>query len=568
MMIPRKKPVNLTRRFLTTISPTLSRPRSFVATIEFPNHVAPASPTVRLLTQIHTPSTINTRVPSIPYSHHPILLARTHRPRSLPLPHVLLHRHLPASRMFLSSERLSNAWRHTPMKWNPLPWFVGALLLVVIQYRRHQAEKEVHVDEDGHEVIKLKGPWQVHILGALPLRNLSRLWGWLNSFELPEWLRPIGFKAYAFLFGCDLTEIEPADLREYPSLGAFFYRSLAPGTRPIADAALVSPADGTMLHFGAVQGHRVEQRPRSVSGKPTNTTTTIPFPAREMAIVDDHEFANVNGIEYSLSQLIGTSAPTTPASPGSGGEEEAPPEFPTDPQAYGRPSPPPVPHKYGVRIDASVVEPERSVQETVADHTSVAKQLGPRSALAGRTGTSRRGSVRVKPGNALFFAVIYLAPGDYHRFHSPTAWVVEKRRHFQGELFSVSPWVAKRAENLFVLNERVALLGRWRHGFFGMVPVGATNVGSIKINFDQALRTNVRGRPPPPGTYTEAVYSAASPILHGQPLRPGQEMGGFCLGSTIVLVFEAPPTFEFGVHAGQKVRVGQKLGDLPKEKGE
>ncbi|KAF8502872.1 phosphatidylserine decarboxylase-domain-containing protein [Russula emetica] len=460
--------------------------------------------------------------------------------------------------MFVSTERLSrlsSAWRHTPMKWNPLPWFVGALLLVLIQYRRYRLEKEVHVDEDGHEVIKLKGPWQVHILGALPLRNLSRLWGWLNSFELPVWFRPIGLTIYAFLFGCDLTEIEPADLREYPSLGAFFYRSLAPGTRPIADAALVSPADGTVLHFGAVQGARVEQvkgltysldallgverQPNSrTSGKPNGTslsTTTVPFPVREMAIVDDREFANVNGIEYSLSQLIGASAPTTP--------------------------------KYGVRIDASV-EPERSVQETVADHASVAKELGPRSALAGRAGMQRRGSVRVKPGNALFFTVIYLAPGDYHRFHSPTAWVVEKRRHFQGELFSVSPWVAKRVENLFVLNERVAMLGRWRHGFFGMVPVGATNVGSIKINFDQALRTNVRGRPPPPGTYTEAVYSAASPVLNGQPLRPGQEMGGFCLGSTIVLVFEAPSNFEFGVHAGQKVRVGQKLGDVlgPKEK--
>jgi phosphatidylserine decarboxylase len=45
-------------------------------------------------------------------------------------------------------------------------------------------------------------------------------------------------------------------------------------------------------------------------------------------------------------------------------------------------------------------------------------------------------------------------------------------------------------------------------------------------------------------------------------------MGGFCLGSTIVVVFEAPPTFEFGVHAGQKVRVGQQLGDLSKEKEE
>jgi phosphatidylserine decarboxylase len=159
-----------------------------------------------------------------------------------------------------------------------------------------------------------------------------------------------------------------------------------------------------------------------------------------MAIVDDREFANVNGIEYSLSQLIGTSAPTTPVSPaGSGGEEdESAPEFPTDPQEYGRPSPPPVPHKYGVRIDASVVESEKSVQDTVADHASVAQQLGPRSALASRTGMSRRGSVRVKPGNALFFAVIYLAPGDYHRFHSPTAWVVEKRRHFQGRCFASS----------------------------------------------------------------------------------------------------------------------------------
>ena len=64
------------------------------------------------------------------------------------------------------------------------------------------------------------------------------------------------------------------------------------------------------------------------------------------------------------------------------------------------------------------------------------------------------------------------------------------------------------------------------------------------------------------------MYSSASPLLNGQPLTPAQEMGGFKLGSTIVLVYEAPDDFEFGVRPGQKVRVGQKLGDVHKYKGE
>lgn len=54
----------------------------------------------------------------------------------------------------------------------------------------------------------------------------------------------------------------------------------------------------------------------------------------------------------------------------------------------------------------------------------------------------------------------------------------------------------------------------------------------------------------------------ASKLLRGQPLRAFDEMGGFMLGSTIVMIFEAPSNFAFKVSKGDKVRVGQTLGDL------
>ena len=122
-----------------------------------------------------------------------------------------------------------------------------------------------------------------------------------------------------------------------------------------------------------------------------------------------------------------------------------------------------------------------------------------------------------------------------------------------------------------------------------MVPVGATNVGSIRINFDkvrscrlhiatlrllifaQALRTNVGSRRDHPiGTFTEAVYSSASPAVNGQALVKGDEMGGFCLGSTVVLVFEAPVAdhaggkrgFTWAVEKGQTIKMGQVLGHI------
>lgn len=104
-----------------------------------------------------------------------------------------------------------------------------------------------------------------------------------------------------------------------------------------------------------------------------------------------------------------------------------------------------------------------------------------------------------------------------------------------------------------------------------MTPVGATNVGSIIVNFDKELRTNhARGELAKPGAVKEASYASASEVLGGWPARKGEEIGGFKLGSTVVLVFEAPGSesmegegkggFRWECRRGGKVKVGERLG--------
>ena len=53
-----------------------------------------------------------------------------------------------------------------------------------------------------------------------------------------------------------------------------------------------------------------------------------------------------------------------------------------------------------------------------------------------------------------------------------------------GELLSVAPPILRNIQGLFELNSRVVLEGEWRWGFFSLTAVGATNVGSIKIEWE------------------------------------------------------------------------------------
>ncbi|XP_017297314.1 phosphatidylserine decarboxylase proenzyme, mitochondrial isoform X3 [Kryptolebias marmoratus] len=180
--------------------------------------------------------------------------------------------------------------------------------------------------------------------------------------------------------------------------------------------------------------------------------------------------------------------------------------------------------------------------------------------------SSFRDLLLTSPDSDLFHIVVYLAPGDYHCFHSPTDWKVELRRHFPGSLMSVNPGVARWIKELFCLNERVVLSGQWQHGFFSLTAVGATNVGSIRLYFDQELQTNSPCYRK--GSFLDRSYVTMSSQVKGAAgeggvaLQKGEPVGEFNLGSTIVLLFEAPKDFSFNLHPGQRIRVGEGLGSL------
>lgn len=125
-----------------------------------------------------------------------------------------------------------------------------------------------------------------------------------------------------------------------------------------------------------------------------------------------------------------------------------------------------------------------------------------------------------------FFLTYYLCPTDYHRVHSPVTGRIKEVRYVPGELWPVNQQSVQSVANLFARNERVVLDIETECGLLCLVFVGATNVGSILLSFENNLRTNDgHVRKPKKITYLNPIS-----------VTKGEELGMFAMGSTVIIV--------------------------------
>jgi len=148
------------------------------------------------------------------------------------------------------------------------------------------------------------------------------------------------------------------------------------------------------------------------------------------------------------------------------------------------------------------------------------------------------------------FINFYLSPKDYHRYHIPTNLKVLKAVHIPGKFYPVNVPSLKKRINLFIENERVAILCETTSGKrFYMILVSALNVGVMQVAFEPRLQTNASATTPQ--TYNfENLF-----------LDKGDDFGCFEMGSTIVILAQKD-MLDLQVETGNNVKFSQTIAKI------
>lgn len=107
----------------------------------------------------------------------------------------------------------------------------------------------------------LKDRLNTALLRILPQHLLAAAMYRVTRITTP-WFKDLLIRRVIRHFGVDMAEAEQSDPTAYPSFNAFFTRALKTGARPLAEGAVISPADGTVSQIGEIRGDRLLQAKR------------------------------------------------------------------------------------------------------------------------------------------------------------------------------------------------------------------------------------------------------------------------------------------------------------------
>lgn len=115
----------------------------------------------------------------------------------------------------------------------------------------------------------------------IPKHLMTHVAWWLSNIRWAPFKNTF-IRLFCSLFPVDLSEAVSDDVEAYEHFNAFFTRPLKPGSRPLAEATLVSPADGVISQLGNLTGD------------------------------EKNQLIQAKGLDYSLADLVASSLDVTP----------------------------------------------------------------------------------------------------------------------------------------------------------------------------------------------------------------------------------------------------------------
>ncbi len=92
----------------------------------------------------------------------------------------------------------------------------------------------------------------------MPKRAMTVFAGHCAGSRTAWWTRNV-IPWFIRRYGVDMNEAADSNPANYPTFNAFFTRALKDGVRPLSDAAMVCPVDGSISQFGAISQGRIIQ---------------------------------------------------------------------------------------------------------------------------------------------------------------------------------------------------------------------------------------------------------------------------------------------------------------------